>query len=581
MPKDKEGQKYLLIDLNTQKWESLPLPNELGGQALAYHLVALYQAEGNPLCFALGSLAGSAVPCTNTLSIVGKSRESATYEGETTCNRFSAYLASNLWRAIVLIGEGRRMMTLRIAPTGVTFEANERILGQSVRQITADLRGASDCGVIAIGPAGENGVIFASIFEQDLPLERWGFGCSLGEKNVKAIAVERGNAHFSPHDGQKLDTLITKFNRVLDKSEYLANFREAGDLFLMEEALKKGYCGIHNVSLRTDPRLFHLTSGEIIRRFSPVADGCEHCPALCRHRIGTMRLPNLLEMMALGPNLGNWDPSQLFEWFEECLALGLNPISTGAIIGWIMAARGERFLNTPVKVKFGHPGGVKELIHLIGATLNAGEEIKKGIVYLEENYLKKSQRPKIDSQINGRVMLPIDPRGAWMEALFMALGIDNLNVGEIIQHYLSPKGTFSKAEWTVVEENLLATFNSLGICNQLLSPLVFEKSRLPFKQLFLRSPRLAYKWLSTKLLRSLASEVLGKKISTTELINIGRKALYKKRELNGEDRELSIPERFTIDPESNHPHKSVVPFRAMAERYKFLRTLDYVKYRRG
>ncbi|NLA93318.1 MAG: hypothetical protein GX842_07815, partial [Spirochaetales bacterium] len=300
----------------------------------------------------------------------------------------------------------------------------------------------------------------------------------------------------------------------------------------------------------------------------------------CNLKIGSRRLPSHLEMLALGSNLGNYDSEIVLEWMEEATEQGLNPISTGVVIGWVMAAHLESPSEEGFKVKFGKTRGVKELIRAIGEGRRGGEEIGKGIAYLEETYLKPHQREKISSHIGGREMLPIDPRGAWMGGLFMALGYDTSSVGEILLQYLSSSSLFSKAEWAVVEENLMATFNSIGLSKNLMAPLLFERSRFPFKQLFLRTPLTAYHWVSTKLVRSLLGSYLGEKVGVKELINIGREAISMREELNGGELP-PLPQRFTLDASSQHPKESVIPYRKLVERYQFLRALDLARYRRS
>ncbi len=578
MQEEKGVQKYLFIDLNEQKWieKEISLKPGVGGEALAYHLYAQHQTE-EPLCFALGFLSGSPLPCASTLSLVGRSIANNRVEGETVTSIFSSSLATLPWRGIVLAGSGRRLMSLHIGSGGVSFEATERYLGMTISQINQNLEGDA---ILAIGPAGEKGVTFASIFERDRPIERWGFGALMGSKGVKALVVEGSGEERIPADPEKFAKAIKKFEKITARSPFLATLCSEGDLPIIERGMKRGFCGVNNISRRTDPRLFHLGSSEMTRRYAPKVDHLDGCPFACNLKIGNRRLPSYLEVLALGSNLGNYDSEVVLDWVEEATEQGLNPISTGVVIGWMMAARLESPSEESFNVKFGKTRGVKELIRAIGEGRRGGEEVGKGIAYLEENYLKPSQREKISSHIGGREMLPIDPRGAWMGGLFMALGYDTSPVGEILLQYLSPCSLFSKAEWTVVEENLMATFNSVGLGKNLMAPLLFERSRFPFKQLFLRRPLTAYHWVSTKLVRCLLGSYRGEKVGVKELINIGREAISMREELNGGELP-PLPQRFTLDASSQHPKESVFPYRKLVERYQFLRALDLARYRRS
>ncbi len=578
MQEEKGVLKYLYIDLNAQKWseKEISLHRRVGGEALAYHLYALHQRE-EPLCFALGILIGSPLSCTNTLSLVGRSIATNRVEGETTTSPFSASLATLPWRGIVLAGSGRRLMSLHINSEGVTFEASERYLGMTLSQIYQNLEGDA---ILAIGPAGEKGVTFASIFERGRPLERWGFGALMGGKGVKALVVKEGDGEFIPADPEKFTKAVNKFKKITAKSPFLTTLCGEGDLHLIERGMEWGFCGVNNISRRTDVRLFHLSSNEIARRYAPKVDPLDECPFSCNLKIGSRRLPSHLEMLALGSNLGNYDSEIVLEWMEEATEQGLNPISTGVVIGWVMAARLENPSEESYNVKFGKTRGVKELIRALGEGNRGGSELGKGIAYLEEAYLKPAQREKISSHVGGREMLPIDPRGAWMGGLFMALGYDSPPIGEVLLQYLSSSSLFSKAEWAVVEENLMATFNSVGLNKNLMAPLLFERSRFPFKQLFLRYPLTAYHWVSTKLVRSLLGGYWGEKVGVKELINIGREMISVREELNGGEI-TPLPQRFSLDATSQHPKERVFPYRKLVERYQFLRALDLAKYRRS
>ncbi|MFA6822042.1 MAG: aldehyde ferredoxin oxidoreductase N-terminal domain-containing protein [Sphaerochaetaceae bacterium] len=570
--------KYLYLDLSEQKWSerTISVKRGVGGEALAYHLYALHQEE-EPLCFALGTLSGSPLPCTNTLSLVGRSIATGRVEGESSSSLFSASLATLPWRAIVLTGVGRRLMSLHISSRGVDFEVSERFLGMHLSQINQELKGDAS---LAIGLAGEREVPLASIFEGDHPLERWGFGALLGRKNVKALVVERGDVKREAVEVEKFALAMRRLEKAIARSPYLTTLANEGDLSLLEEGMKRGFCGVNNISLRSDPRLFHLTTSEMVRRYGPIQGYSEEFPSLCHRRIGTRRLPTFVEIMALGSNLGNFEGEVVFELIDEATELGLNPISTGVLLGWIMAARQEVPSDNPFKVKFGRTRELVELVRAIGEGRHGGEELSKGVAYLEKTYLQIDKQEKISSHVNGREMLPIDPRGAWMMGLFMALGYDQPPVGEILLQYLPNCSLFSKAEWAVVEENLWATSNSIGLSKSLFVPLFFERSWFPFKQLFLRHPVTAYRWVSTKLIRSLLGSYLGVKVSLKELINIGRESLSIKESLNGSTIP-PLPQRFTINAFSNHPKGRVIPFHKLVERYQFLRALDLAKYRRG
>jgi len=159
--------------------------------------------------------------------------------------------------------------------------------------------------------------------------------------------------------------------------------------------------------------------------------------------------------------------------------------------------------------------------------------------------------------------------------LLMALNEDFLFIPELLFPFLPLESSAKKAEWVVIQENLLALFRSVGVCPRLLIPLVFE-SNYQLQKLILRSPLGAWMALDTKVLEDLVDEFLGIGLTKKQLLDIARRSLLLQRTINTNTAQppFPIPLRFILDPESNHPSSAVVPYRQLVERYKFLRALD-------
>ncbi len=581
------GQRqYVVIDVAAEQWDVRLIPQSvsekyLGGQALGLYLCSLHAPEEEPFCFVSGALAGSKVPCSNTLSLVGRSQATGLIESSTSVTEFAHMLVSSGWQAIVLVGIARRPMVLHINSHTVEFNPCERLLGKLTHETSQALETETPSTVLSIGPAGENGVVFASVFHEEKPLDRHGFGALLGQKHIKAIVVEQGSLEYGPVDAERFRFAKDALHRILERSSYAKEYAQHGALALIPEAMRSGFAAVENVTKRVDPRLFHLSGDELTRQFSLETTTCEGCLLNCRRSVmrpggNDLVVPDALGMMALGSNLGNYDSLIVMQWWEQCIALGLNPMGTGMVIGWIMAAKKEGYVDFSTPVTFGKTEGVEQLIEMIGKGSGEGLMFGKGTAHLENLYLSPAQAEKISCHVQGREMIPIDPRGAWGQALLIGLGEDMLFIPELLLSYLPLQSTTGKADWAVIQENLLAMFNSVGLCSQILVPLLYESSTLPLKQFLFRYPSLAYTNFNTKVVEDLLGGFLGINFSAKQLVNIGRYALYKHRVVNNNFNHppFPIPVRFTLDPASNHTSASVVPYRELAERYRFLRTLD-------
>ena len=198
------ARQYLVIDLASEQWEVRLIPEPVyerfpGGEALALHLWSQFAKDDYheapseaPLLFALGALAGSAALCTNTLTITGLSPQTHMVGSSTAMASFAPSLVSCGWQAVVLQGVARRQMTLHIDATSVRFNPSERLLKKRSSQAIRLVAEKNTDSVLCIGPAGEQGVSFASIMHEGRALERNGFGAVMGKKHIKAMIVSAG-----------------------------------------------------------------------------------------------------------------------------------------------------------------------------------------------------------------------------------------------------------------------------------------------------------------------------------------------------------------------------------------------------
>ena len=73
----------------------------------------------------------------------------------------------------------------------------------------------------------------------------------------------------------------------------------------------------------------------------------------------------------------------------------------------------------------------------------------------------------------------------------------------------------------------------------------------------------------------MVSHFTGVRLTGDSILDVGRRAILLKRQINGMGAyPAKIPERFMIDPESNHPQAVTIPYKQLAGRYQLLRTLD-------
>ena len=198
----------LVVDLTTQTVlrERLPesvLRSFIGGTGLASYLLYRHCPPGadplgpdNPLIFACSPLIGSRLTTSSKFAVAAKSP----LTGMIGDSLSSSFLAVELKRtgcdALVITGRSAHPTLLVIEDETVRFDDASDLMGlgtSKTEQTVRDKLGRR-FRVACIGPAGENGVRFASIANDGgRQAGRTGTGAVMGSKNLKAIAVRGRN----------------------------------------------------------------------------------------------------------------------------------------------------------------------------------------------------------------------------------------------------------------------------------------------------------------------------------------------------------------------------------------------------
>lgn len=588
------GRQYLVIDLAAEQWEVrlIPVPTfttYLGGEALGLHLWSLHVSDTSgtlndePICFTLGALAGSSMPCSSTITIVGRSPATHLVETSTRISHLSDSMASCGWQAIVLHGVARRQMTLHITSDSVEFRPSDKLIGKTTGETSSHLKAERLSAVLSIGPAGEHEVPYATLVHEGRALDRFGFGATLGMKHIKALVVVDGSMKYAPSEKTHFDQTCEQIQHVLGKSRYVSDYVQDGPLGLLETARKKGFAAIDNMSKRTDPRLFHLEGPECSRKFALEVSSCDECIVCCNRNV--MRpggndtvLPDTLEMMALGSNIGNYDPALVMQLRSQCVELGLDPISTGMVIGWASSVDSAGLLEDGLGLEQDGSAFMR-LIESIARRSSQGLLLSEGTLKAMQALGDARALQSYDCQVFGREMAPFDPRGAWGQALLSGLREDFPLIPELVLQRIPAASLHAKAAWVVLQENHLAMIRSVGLCADLMLPLLYEGGGSRLKYLLLkygsRFPSKMKRLMGVRVFAELVTGFTGYRMTEDQILDVGRRAVMLKRSINGSDAyPAKIPERFLIDPESNHGEAVTIPYTKLVEQYRLMRALD-------
>lgn len=198
--------KMLIVDLSAKTAQPQPIPEAwlkdyLGGEGVAMRLFHDFiQPEADPLdpiqplIFATGPLTGTAAPCSGRCCVVFRSPATGTLGAANAGGHFAPALKKAGWDLLVITGKAETPTYLFIEDDQVTFQDATTLWGQGVSATEDAIKAELDVKglqIAAIGPAGENGVLFASIMtDKHRAFGRGGPGAVMGSKHLKAIAVK-------------------------------------------------------------------------------------------------------------------------------------------------------------------------------------------------------------------------------------------------------------------------------------------------------------------------------------------------------------------------------------------------------
>ena len=168
--------KVILFDLGTQETSVLPWSDEdrcryIGGSAMAAKLLGDSKNAADLIVITTGPLTGTGAPGSNYFNISAVSPLTGEVSHSSCGGNFGLYLKKAGIDALVIKGSCEKPMWLDILNEHFTLHKAGGLWGKTVSTTNAELQAAVDeerncrvkCGMLAIGPAGENGAAIATV----------------------------------------------------------------------------------------------------------------------------------------------------------------------------------------------------------------------------------------------------------------------------------------------------------------------------------------------------------------------------------------------------------------------------------
>jgi aldehyde:ferredoxin oxidoreductase len=298
--------------------------------------------------------------------------------------------------AILVKGSSSEPVYLSVTDQGAEIRSAASLWGRSTEETIEELQSQAGEGAIcgAIGPAGENGVLFANVIfggKRTGIAGRGGLGAVMGAKNLKALVV-KGSKRTQIADRDSLTKVLKERYPFLKKNT--APFKTLGTPFLVHLINSLGLLGTRNNAREVFAHARDL-SGEFMKeKYWDRNTACYGCPVACgkmvRVRKGeyagsTVKMPEYETLYAFGSMMDNRDLDSIIEVNHLCSLMGIDTISMGVTLAFVAECMDigiiqERELGG--RVAFSDGDSLKELITKTAAKQGIGELLAMGSVRL-------------------------------------------------------------------------------------------------------------------------------------------------------------------------------------------------------
>jgi aldehyde:ferredoxin oxidoreductase len=315
--------------------------------------------------------------------------------------------------AIIIVGESPAPVVVTIKDDVVDFvPADPKYWGLKTSEIEQALREDFDpnAKTLSIGPAGEQELVWACLStDQYHKAGRGGHGALWGHKKLKAIAI-RGTGSVTVGDAKAfLDDMYrihTEF--VLTEDNLWAN--EEGTPVLGQIMSDAGVIPTRNWSSGSFEGMESINSDAFLK-IRTKNRACYQCAIGCRqfHEVDGIagEGPEYETIAICGPNCGIGDISALSKFNQECDELGLDTISTGAVVALAMdlTEKGVKDFG----LRFGEVGSYVTAPALITKREGIGAELALGARALAAKY----GHPELAMEVKNLELPGYDPRGSF------------------------------------------------------------------------------------------------------------------------------------------------------------------------
>ncbi|SDX73157.1 aldehyde ferredoxin oxidoreductase C-terminal domain-containing protein [Halobellus clavatus] len=371
---------------------------------------------------------------------------------------------------VELVGESNELLAVHVRDDGVTFEEVPELEGALVPEVSDYAEEHHDLGsehCVAIGPAGENLVRFASVMTFDSrAFGRGGLGAVLGSKNVKLVTFE-GDAR--PDVEVPADAAAEIHREAATADDSMKRQGTAGGTEFIND----------NFSLPThyfeDYEFEHAADigGNAVEEKKYKKAACSQCAFACKLPTRDEETgfetegPEFETIYSFGSSQGIGDLLDVMKANELCDQYGMDTISAGVTVAAYLKSEDE----------FGNADLAQEVTEQIARREGVGDLLAEGVhrVHDDLGVDDMTMKGMEFAAHDGRVL-----HGLGLQYAVANRGGDHLYaemMGLTYGGVIETEGTLDKVETLIDQENFCAFRDSGVVCafsGQYIEPEDFE-----------------------------------------------------------------------------------------------------------
>ncbi len=440
--------------------------------------------DENKLIMMTGPLTGTSAPTGARYMVVTKSPLTGAVTCSNSGGQFPAMLKRTGIDGIIFEGRSNAPVYLFVTEEGAALRGAKGIWGKDTHESTELLLKETNQGakVACIGPAGENGVLFAGIMnDRDRAAGRSGVGAVMGAKGLKAVVVS-GNRKVRLHDEEAFKAIAREY---LDRFKAASKdqppaLRTYGTAITVVGTQNIGVFPTRNFQQGTFEEWEQIGGEALTEKYLVKAKPCFSCPIACGRvtRIaegpyqGEGEGPEYETVYALGSNCGVGDLAAVTKANYICNEMGMDTITMGATIACAMEMYEKGILDEKVigrPLPFGDAEGLVDMCRRTARREGFGNELALGSLRLAE----KNHHPELAIVAKGQEFAGYDPRGE--KGMGLAYATSNIGASHMrgdpayieilgVPTLLDPLALENKPKLVKDWQDVFAVFDSAGVC---------------------------------------------------------------------------------------------------------------------